>query len=245
MTTAELIYQQLVVAGMTSEGACATLAQIQAESAFRPNNVEDRSGIPDDIYTANVDSGYYGHFIDDSYGYGLAQWTFWSRKKKLLMFARSRNVSIGNLDMQIEFLIREMKEDYASCWSLCTNSHDLYAITRQLLYIWENPAEKENNLRVRYSYAQGWQVKFSNTTVPSEELPSESKDVTPAVIRAVLNGDYGNGQNRIDRLNADGYDAAAVQKQINALYSKAAELKKFIQQAGDYYELIQDIAGIL
>lgn len=238
------IFQQLTQAGMTVEAACSTIAQLQAESALRPNNVEDRSGIADEIYTANVDSGYYTRFIDDAYGYGLAQWTFWSRKKKLLLYARSHSASIGDLAMQTAFLIQEMKEDYPAIWKLCTSSHDLYDLTKQLLYTWENPAEKENNLRVRFGYAQGWLSMFtSESVVVDPEL--KTKAVSPEIVRAVLNGEYGNGQDRIDRLSAAGYNACDVQNMINSLYDKAASLKSFIASCEGYYELVQDISGVL
>jgi hypothetical protein len=35
-------------------------------------------------YTSAVDDGRYKNFVKDGAGYGLAQWTFWSRKQNLL-----------------------------------------------------------------------------------------------------------------------------------------------------------------
>jgi long-subunit fatty acid transport protein len=37
-------------------------------------------------------------------GYGLAQWTFWSRKQALLDFAKTAGKSIGDMTMQLDFL---------------------------------------------------------------------------------------------------------------------------------------------
>lgn len=48
-------------------------------------------------YTAAVDSGKYTDFVHDSAGYGLAQWTYWSRKEGLLKLTQKKGVSIGNL----------------------------------------------------------------------------------------------------------------------------------------------------
>ena len=36
----------------------------------------------------------------------MAQWTYWSRKQNLLNFAKSKGKSIGDLNMQLEFLKR-------------------------------------------------------------------------------------------------------------------------------------------
>lgn len=58
---------------------------------------------------AAVDSGAYSNFVHDSAGYGLAQWTYWSRKESLLNFARKTSASIGSLEMQLDFMIRELK----------------------------------------------------------------------------------------------------------------------------------------
>ena len=55
------------------------------EAGLKPNNVEDSSGFDDETYTKNVDNGTYSKesFVNDGAGYGLAQWTYSSRKKAL------------------------------------------------------------------------------------------------------------------------------------------------------------------
>ena len=40
-------------------------------------------------------------------GYGLAQWTWWEYKEALYDFAKAKGVSVGDEDMQIEFLVNE------------------------------------------------------------------------------------------------------------------------------------------
>ena len=84
---ASYIYKELTKAGATSEGACAILGNIEAESRFVSKNVEDSAKqFTDDSYTMQVDSGQYTNFIFDGIGYGLAQWTYYTRKKKLLEY---------------------------------------------------------------------------------------------------------------------------------------------------------------
>jgi len=71
----------------------------------------------DASYTKAVDNKTYNNFIHDSAGYGLAQWTYYTRKQKLLNYAQSNNKSIGDTEMQVAFLIKELKEDFSSIWA--------------------------------------------------------------------------------------------------------------------------------
>lgn len=76
-------------------------------------NIRDtNSSYAEAVYTAAVDNGTYTNFVKDSAGYGLAQWTYWSRKEALLKYAQSKKKSIGDFDMQLEFLWKELSESY-------------------------------------------------------------------------------------------------------------------------------------
>ena len=73
------ITQECLKAGMTVAGAAGVLANVAAESAFNPRNLQDTYeralGYNDDSYTDAVDNGAYQGFTRDAAGYGLAQWT--------------------------------------------------------------------------------------------------------------------------------------------------------------------------
>lgn len=156
--TAKYLFNRLIAAGLTTEGACAILGNVQAESGFLSNNLEDsrniRLGMSDAEYTAAVDNGSYTLFTSDDCGYGLAQWTFGKRKEKLLKYMKNLGKSIGDLNGQIDFLIKEFQEDFLSLWSQLKSSKDLYNLTWILLDKWENPQVK--NISTRYQYAQNW-----------------------------------------------------------------------------------------
>ena len=169
MTSSEIakyLFKRLIAAGTTFEGACAILGNVQAESGFVPNNLEDSYnralGMTDEQYTAAVDNGTYTNFVHDSCGYGLPQWTFWSRKDGFLKYIKSLGKSIADLDGQIDYLIKELKENFSSIWKQLTSSTDLYALTWILLDKWENPAVK--NITTRYQYAQNWQKALDTNT---------------------------------------------------------------------------------
>ena len=180
------MYQKFRQAGITEAGACALLGNIQHESAFIANNVEDGRGYTDEAYTAMVDDGRItrNSFIHDAIGYGYAQWTYYSRKTLMYDYFKQRGKSIGDSDTQIAFLIWEMEHYFQSIWKLLRTSNDLQECTRELLYKWENPAEKENNMRNRYASAQQFYRQFAGTAVqPKQE---EAKMTTQQAIQKVL-----------------------------------------------------------
>lgn len=148
------IYSECLRLGMTPAGAAGCTANILAESAGRPNNVEDRSGIADAAYTQSVDNGTYKGFTSDRYGYGLCQWTLPSRKKALLDYAQSHGVSIGNAQMQFQFLRREMMADYPYVWSILTHTTDPYEAGYVMCAKFEIPANTEATARVRGNRAR-------------------------------------------------------------------------------------------
>ena len=192
MSVSDEIFSACMQAGFTKEAACALLANLQAESALKPNNLEDtkndRLGMTDEQYTADVDNGSYRNFVNDSAGYGLAQWTWWTRKQNMLAFARSYGTSIGDLGMQIDFLFKEMQESFPAIWNIMKSSHDLEYLVHELLWKWENPTEKENNMKTRLAYAQGWYQKYSGWSGASGQNTKESSGMTvEQAIDKVLN----------------------------------------------------------
>lgn len=76
-------------------GTAGLMANLQKESGLNPKNLQNsfqaKLGHTDDSYTEAVDNGTYTNFVRDSAGYGLAQFTFWTRKQNLLNFVRSKS----------------------------------------------------------------------------------------------------------------------------------------------------------
>lgn len=155
-TVAGYLYRAFRKAGMTIEGACSSLAQIQKESRFIVNNVQDGCGWTDDDYTWAVDNGTYGDFCVDGIGYGLIQLTHSDRKTAFWNFTQIRKQSIGDLDNQTAYILWEFYKKFPGIWAQLCTSHDLKALTWLLLDKWENPAEKEQNMIERYGFAQEW-----------------------------------------------------------------------------------------
>lgn len=111
MTEREM-FELLVSEGMSIPGSCGLMANLKAESGLNPKNLQNSGNkkldMTDEEYTTAVDSGQYTNFVRDSMGYGYAQWTYWSRKEGLLNMARSCGCSIGDPEMQMKYLLKEL-----------------------------------------------------------------------------------------------------------------------------------------
>ncbi len=131
-TIAEKIWFSLRDAGYSEYAAAGAMGNLHCESGLLTNNLEDifemgresdfvligkyQTGYTDETYTQAVDTGIITReqFISDhelencGAGYGLAQWTWHTRKAALYDLARSKGVSIADEDMQIELLINEL-----------------------------------------------------------------------------------------------------------------------------------------
>lgn len=158
-TIEEQIYNFLTSKGLTPTGACALMANLKAESRFKATNLQDsfnsKLGLTDEEYTEQVDNGKYVNFVHDSAGYGLAQWTFWSRKEKLWNFHKAAQKSIGDTETQLLFLYHELSTTYASILKELQTNKTIRQLSDIVLTQFERPAnqsETVKELRASYGY---------------------------------------------------------------------------------------------
>lgn len=149
-------------------GVAALMGNLYAESKLNPMNLEDhyerKVGYTDKSYTAAVDNGTYTNFVHDKCGYGLAQWTYYTRKQKLLNFAHKKGVSIGNLEMQLEFLINELNNNYPGVMAVLKTATNIKVASDKVLFAYENPADKSTLVQtLRTNYAQKFYDEFANS----------------------------------------------------------------------------------
>lgn len=144
----ENIYNRLMAEIGNPYGVTGAMGNIEAESGLRSNNlqnsVEKRLGMTDEEYTAAVDNGSYKNFCTDRGGYGLCQWTSAGRKTGLLNFARSRGVSIGNEDMQIEWLLHELRTSYKGVLSTLKTAKSVKEASDAFMCKFERPANQSD-----------------------------------------------------------------------------------------------------
>lgn len=159
-TNDKIIFDKLMSAINNIYGVCALMGNLYAESGLIPNNLqnsyEKKLGFTNETYTDAVDKNIYSaeRFTRDSAGYGLAQWTHWSRKQNLYNFVKARNASIGDLETQLDFLITEIKA-YKIVWSALVTATDIKSASDKVVLYYERPAnQSESNLKKRASLGE-------------------------------------------------------------------------------------------
>ena len=166
MTNDKTIWEFLKSQGLNDYGAAGLMGNLYAESGLSPTNLQNtynnKFGMTDDEYTAAVDAGRYGNFVHDSAGYGLAQWTFWSRKQGLYDYAKSTGRSIGDLTMQLEFLFQELSSGYKSVLSTLKSATSVLQASNSVLLQFERPADQSVSVQnKRASYGQNYYNQFA------------------------------------------------------------------------------------
>ena len=162
------IWDFLKAEGFNDFGAAGLMGNLLAESGLRPNNMEDqyqsKLGYNDESYTRAVDNGTYTNFVKDAVGYGLAQWTYWTRKQNLLNFARQNNKSIGDLDMQLHFLVKELKESFTnSVYNILKKATSVLEASNAVLLNFERPANTSASVQAtRAKYGQTYYDRYAS-----------------------------------------------------------------------------------
>lgn len=154
-------------------GVAGLMGNLYAESALRPSNLqntyEKSLGLSDVQYTAKVDDGSYTNFVKDSAGYGLAQWTYWSRKQALQEYAKASGKSIGDLDMQLAFIWKELSEGYKALLKTLQTAASVTDASTAVLTQYERPADQGASVQAkRAGYGQTYYDKYSGATYPEK-----------------------------------------------------------------------------
>lgn len=164
MSNAEIIWKFLKGKNFTDAGVAGVMGNLDAESGLRANNLEDTynhtSGMSDEQYTAAVDNGTYTNFIYDSFGYGICQWTWHTRKKALFNFAKQKNKSIGDLSMQLDFFVKELQQSFSSVYKILTTSTDVKTCSDAMLFKFEAPDGASSKSQQRYTMSMIYYNKF-------------------------------------------------------------------------------------
>ena len=233
MTSTQKIWDKLISAGMTKAGAAGLMGNLDAESALNPQNLqntyEKSLGYTDESYTKAVDNGTYANFAKDCAGYGLAQWTYWARKQELLSYAKFCKKSIGDLDMQLNFLLKELSESYSAVLKTLKTTDNVTTASDCVMCQYERPADTSTTARSnRAALGQKYYSMFADRITPDKSIPE--------IAQEVLAGLWGDGSERKEKLICAGYDYNAVQAEINQLlYQEVKQIQIKISIDGKTY----------
>lgn len=185
-SNSEKIWNFLKSKGLNDYGCAGLLGNLDVESGLKSNNLQDtgnrKLNMTDDEYVAAIDNGTYTkeQFIYDGQGAFLCQWTYWARKKALYEYAKSKGTSIGSLETQLEFLIKELSESYPSVLNTLKTATSVLEASNAVLLKFECPADQSVSMQnKRASYGQSYYNKYakkgSNVTMAVKTYQENSK----------------------------------------------------------------------
>lgn len=151
MTNAQIIWKYFKGKGFSDRGIAGLMGNLYAESGLNSinlqNTYEKKLKMTDAGYTSAVDDGRYKNFVKDGAGYGLAQWTFWSRKQNLLQFCQSRGKSIGDLNTQLDFLYQELITSFSSLVKILISATSVTEASTAVLLQFERPSDQSFSMQ--------------------------------------------------------------------------------------------------
>lgn len=224
MSNEQIIWNYLMKEIKNAFGVAGLMGNIQAESALNPKNLqnsyEKKLGYNDDTYTAAVDNGTYTNFVKDAAGYGLCQWTYWSRKQNMLNYAKSKGKSIGDVEMQLGFLMQELNGGYKGVINTLKSATSVLEASNAVLLQFERPANQGASVQAtRAKYGQTFYDKYAKSSVSgsTSTTGTASKKSVDEVAAEVLQGKWGSGVDRKNKLTTAGYNYTEVQNKVNQL----------------------------
>jgi len=133
------IWEYLILKIGNPYGVAGLMGNLYAESGLCSTRVQTNKKYSDLIYTEMVDRGNYTNFVKDKIGYGLAQWTYYTRKEQLLNYIKEKKTSIGSLESQLEFLYKELSSKYIKVLDALKNAKTVKEASDIVLTKFEKP----------------------------------------------------------------------------------------------------------
>lgn len=220
MDNDKIIWNFLDVRGFNDYAKAGIMGNMKAESGLRSNNLqssyEKAFNLTDEEYTDKVDKNVYTNFVHDSAGYGLCQWTYWSRKASLYNWCKTNKCSIGDIYMQLSFFFIELVGSYASVYKKLQTVTSVREASDLILLKYEKPKDQSEKVQIkRAEYGQKYFDKFSK--LKGTEITTPSID---DIAKDVIGGKYGNGAERKQKIIDAGYDYATIQNRVNEMLRK-------------------------
>jgi len=187
----KLIWDHLMSLIHNPFGVAGLMGNLYAESGLRSINLqgsfEKKLGLSDEGYTIAVDDGMYHEedFFHDGAGYGLAQWTYWSRKQALFDYVDKRGFSIGNVYAQMNFLWEEISTQYKDVAKVLMETTSVKEASDIVLTEYERPANQSDTVKSkRASYGMQYYQMYADTVLvePVEQTHDEYYELAQKVI---------------------------------------------------------------
>ena len=155
-------------------GVAGLMGNLQAESGLISYRLQGdfTTGYTKSVtYTDRVNSGEItkAEFISDAQGYGLAQWTYSTRKEALYDYWKNSGyASIGDVRMQTAFLLQELQNSYPSVYSTLVSATSILQASNKVLFDFENPQEQGPAVQ---AYRESLSIAIYNALATGEPVP--------------------------------------------------------------------------
>ncbi len=174
MSYHQIIYDLLRQNRLTEAGALGLIGNWDCESNCEPYRVQGDFSSYRSISKSYVNAINLGHqtrdgFSRDQKGFGLAQWTYFSRKAEMWDEWKRRGGSIDDVTFQVEFALKELKRDFPNDYSLLRSTNDIYSAVKAVCDRFENPAVKNYDARFQSAVRIKHEISLNSwSTSPSE-----------------------------------------------------------------------------
>lgn len=180
MSYHQTIYNRLRQHGLTEAGALGVLGNWECESNCEPFRVQGDFSSFKSISKAYVSAIEYGKmpkstFVSDQKGFGLAQWTYFTRKAELWEEWEKSGKKIDDIDLQISFALKELDRDFPKDAELLRTTNDIYAAVKAVCERFENPAIKNYDARFRAATTIKFEIDLNEWSSQPQE-PASGED---------------------------------------------------------------------
>lgn len=154
-------------------GVAGLMGNLEAESGLYPDRVQGDIPYSDysKEYTADVDAGTISEsdFVNNGPnggGYGLAQWTYYTRKQALYNLCKSGGYSsIGSIELACDYLWYELQNSFTGVLSILKSATSVRVASDTVLHDFENPADQSESVEIaRAAMGQSWFELYSGTS---------------------------------------------------------------------------------
>lgn len=188
------IWNKLMTEFNNEYGVAGIMGNLYAESGCTPYACQPSRPYPTcSTYIQNVDNRTITEYNFVHYGcnetggvatvqlgFGLAQWTYYTRKQGLYTYMYANGSSIGDLDNQVAYIIEEMRAD-TNMYNAILNATSVDDASDYILVHYENPSNQSDAVkRTRRQYGNDIYNQYAGTVPvepPSPQPPSPDSPI--------------------------------------------------------------------
>ena len=164
------IWNFLKSKGMNEYAIAGVMGNLKAESNFKFNNLQNNGnaklGLSDEQFTEKLNKGEYTRdkFVHDSYGYSIAQWTYFKRKEAFYDFMKNYP-SFDDKKGVCEFFYKELG-NYTAMMNILKNASSVRVASDAVLTMYEKPKDQSEQVkRKRASFGETIYNKYHGSSV--------------------------------------------------------------------------------